>query len=1369
MPAGVVSVENVPSTATAIAAVWDDIGKQLPIRAQTLNIPVPTLTDMTLSKAMASSDLRMQLVTWSNRYAFGRAWIDDLDDLPRPVWVTDEKPSPNGVKLTLIVAIPDVSPASPAKEIACPFEVTLIANAGKVSGNYSTAGVSTESLPVPSANGVLQGTQTPLAGGARQQPRLAVPKVTGTAQDMNDARKYLFGANLILRLFRSMDILLTQAVDPTNAWDAGRCMTPEFPAGKAAVKPKPVTTRASRKGGSAASVDDLLDKEMVTDGAMGVESAVSAKPDGKAPADPEAKVKVAVIASLLSRMRASATAWVASLPTVRTVPAGSEESAADPDFGPWFGAGFLTTNAVQNNLLPDDAEASGSQRWLFVRNWQFVGPFPASQPDVVSWNLSEFFDATNAPYATDREGLKLNGETYMPETPYVYWQRVGEQIEEGLQRPPVWRGVTDDNDSTDDSRVLTSAGPWNGYSYARTEIHSPKDVDLWVGIGADDQGRLWVNDRLVTATAGLSDDPERIAWGKASFRKGVNTVLVRCDNVTADKRIARHCPPSAVLNYFWVKVAVHGRPLGAVAAKERQAAVEKKRAEILNLPANVAGFRNNNTANYPDAKPVTAWDICNGQNVIWRAHLECEPRGRQYEPRGPNSKAPPVVVGDLVVVLGEPHFITGLDRTTGKVLWERECNVLEFTAPDKLTEARRIWSEHVKARKHLFSLDRDWDARRDRLKKQGNRSHPPAHFNNWAEWVEVLLEQGMSKEEALAEIERRITAMNENCFDLKRRKGKYEKIMKENGKYAPSGWGSWTGYSFGSPVTDGEKVWVKFCTGVAACFDREGNRAWMSQIPADINGYPVCCSPLLVDGKFIVEVGAGSIHIDAMSTLREGCDYTMLVALDAATGKELWRSERLFQRAQTSSSVAMRATNGRDDEAVIVTGGGAVIRAADGKTLHQTWMLDSGAGTPTVNGADIYYSSGQNILAASRLTMNDRDSIGLRRLWTRPMPCDFDGGIVYDKGLIYGPGGGQRSLGYVVFDAVNRRVARHETSRDVRQGIPPWVNGRQYVPAIAAGDYLFLGEHGSNFDGPSHDGAICAVMQKGADGMILAQNEIEETWTAPPVFDGDRMYIRTDPSLICVGYTGDDGKAYEADVNARYLLPELEVLPPDDTPPIPIAPVAVPLVRPPGAYARYLTYPMTTIGPFSLENSDAVLTAMGGAEKASEGICREPEKPHAAGVREPIEVAGERVEGSWHEACVYENHSTKRLRGLVGKGAFLTTVIANDRERVVRVWAQQEPPDIWINAQPIPEGTRVRLKPGNYTLLARWASTKESPAAPGFHFRLDDSSDVAAERKAWLDSLRRCKPELERIAKYGTHKTQVEKAKKLLAVLSAGT
>jgi hypothetical protein len=369
------------------------------------------------------------------------------------------------------------------------------------------------------------------------------------------------------------------------------------------------------------------------------------------------------------------------------------------------------------------------------------------------------------------------------------------------------------------------------------------------------------------------------------------------------------------------------------------------------------------------------------------------------------------------------------------------------------------------------------------------------------------------------------------------------------------------------------------------------------------------------------------------------------------------------------------------------------------------------------------------------------------------MPCEFDASLAYDGGILYGAGGGQRPLGYTVFDTKQKKVLRFENRYNIRQGIPPYANGRQYVPTTVAGDCVFVADHGSNFENWRRTGVPFTVLQKAPDGHILASSEVDRTCTTAPVFDGDRIYIRTNPALICVGYTGEDGRAYEANENARYLLNELEVAAPEDTPPVDIAPTDAALAPGPSEFPRYISNPVTYIGPFPLAKSDAVLAKLGGPKNASV-------------IRTSVEVDGEQIPVKWLGDSVWDVFWYGNcLNNQVGKGAFVQAAIRNDEERVVRVWASHEPPDFWICGLPVKEGTRVRLKPGNYTFLARVHSTEDMPAAPGFHFRLDDSSDVAAERREWQERLRLATPVLDRIVKHGTGSGYVQKAKELLAAI----
>jgi hypothetical protein len=358
--------------------------------------------------------------------------------------------------------------------------------------------------------------------------------------------------------------------------------------------------------------------------------------------------------------------------------------------------------------------------------------------------------------------------------------------------------------------------------------------------------------------------------------------------------------------------------------------------------------------------------------------------------------------------------------------------------------------------------------------------------------------------------------------------------------------------------------------------------------------------------------------------------------------------------------------------------------------------------------------------------------------------------------------------GYVVFDPQKRELLRYEWPGHgdrctVWRGMPPQSNGRQYVPTTVAGDYVFIGEHGSVFHGPVARGAICGVVQRKPDGLLLGKSLVEKAWTAPPVFDGDKIYIRTDPSIICVGYTGNEGRAYEADVNARWMLGDVEAQPPADTPPVDIAPSGNVAVGNSSPFANFISFPIEVYGYFSLANAEAVFTKLGGLTALPDRA-----KPET----NAWELAGETITRSTYPNCGMYGRSALaadlHFRDVpTGKAAYFRAYLNNDRERIVRVWAPQEPADVWIAGQKVAEGTRVRLKPGTYTLVARVHHTEEWPVAPGFYFRLDDSADVAAEKKAWLEMLRTSRPELERIATFSTKPAYVAKAKQLLAVIAA--
>jgi len=77
-------------------------------------------------------------------------------------------------------------------------------------------------------------------------------------------------------------------------------------------------------------------------------------------------------------------------------------------------------------------------------------------------------------------------------------------------------------------------------------------------------------------------------------------------------------------------------------------------------PQHPVGYRGDWTGRFGGAEPVTAWNIEQGINVLWRL------------PTKRFGCATPLVVGDKLLVVMEPGWLICLDKMTGRLLWAGE-------------------------------------------------------------------------------------------------------------------------------------------------------------------------------------------------------------------------------------------------------------------------------------------------------------------------------------------------------------------------------------------------------------------------------------------------------------------------------------------------------------------------------------------------------------------------------------------------------------------------------------------------------------------------------------------------------------------------
>jgi outer membrane protein assembly factor BamB len=153
-----------------------------------------------------------------------------------------------------------------------------------------------------------------------------------------------------------------------------------------------------------------------------------------------------------------------------------------------------------------------------------------------------------------------------------------------------------------------------------------------------------------------------------------------------------------------------------------------------------------------------------------------------------------------------------------------------------------------------------------------------------------------------------------------------------------------------SPVTDGKTVWFLFGTGDLLAFDVDGKPLWARNLQREIGEWNVNwiygSSPLLYKGKLYLQV----LHTDKPykgTELPGAIKYpgdeapSYLLALDPATGKELWRVTRptdAVKETKESYGTPVPHTTAAGREEILIVGGDAVT-GHDPETGKEIWRF----------------------------------------------------------------------------------------------------------------------------------------------------------------------------------------------------------------------------------------------------------------------------------------------------------------------------------------------------------------------------------------------------------------------------------------------
>jgi outer membrane protein assembly factor BamB len=307
-------------------------------------------------------------------------------------------------------------------------------------------------------------------------------------------------------------------------------------------------------------------------------------------------------------------------------------------------------------------------------------------------------------------------------------------------------------------------------------------------------------------------------------------------------------------------------------------------------------------------------------------------------------------------------------------------------------------------------------------------------------------------------------------------------------------------YGAETPVTDGDRVYAVFGGVGIFALTLDGREAWSRALePRRMrHGWGTAASPVLHGGRLFI--------------VNDNEEQAELFALDAATGRELWRVDR-----DEKSNWATPFIWENESRTELITAGSGAVRSydLDGKPLWSFTGMSSIAIPTPVAGDDLLFVSSGFVgdklrpLYAIRpgaegdITLEDGKTSNAFIAWSNPVGGPYNPSPLYYNGRLY-----------VLYDRglVSAYDAKTGTRLYDRERLP---KGFAFTssPWAAKGRVFCLNEDGVGY-----------VLRAGDAFELLHTNTLadDDMCMATPALAGDRLLIRTAARLYCLRTVGPD-------------------------------------------------------------------------------------------------------------------------------------------------------------------------------------------------------------------------------------------------------